>query len=215
MRVGIKKSLCLLALMGLSQFSTGFAKEAASQSQINDDRITIEKVTEDVHIKMITSKGVIIAKLDFQNAPITVQNFVDYINAGFFDGLIFHRVIDGFMIQGGGFDETMSQKKALYPAIQNEAKNGVSNARGTFAMARTNYPHSATSQFFINLKDNDFLDYSRKSDGYAVFGRVISGMDVVDAIAKVKTGNSKGHSDVPRETIKINGIYLIETPLVD
>src|SRR5699024_4311323 len=118
MRVGIKKSLCLLALMGLSQFSTGFAEEAASQPQIADDRITIEKVTEDVHIKMITSKGVIIAKLDFQNSPITVQNFVDYINAGFFDGLIFHRVSDGFMIQGGGFDETMSQKKALYPAIQ-------------------------------------------------------------------------------------------------
>lgn len=156
-------------------------------------------------VLMETNKGNITIELNAEKAPITVQNFLDYVNEGFYDGTIFHRVIDGFMIQGGGFDEKMAQKKTNAP-IKNEADNGLSNDRGTLAMARTQVVDSATGQFFINLVDNDFLNHQGKTPqgyGYAVFGKVTEGMDVVDAIAKVATGNHGMHQDVPRQAVVI------------
>lgn len=153
-----------------------------------------------------SNKGDIVIELDAEKAPNTVENFLSYVNEGFFDGTIFHRVIPGFMIQGGGFTADMQQKKTHEP-IQNEAENGLKNLRGTLAMARTNDPHSATAQFFINLTDNDFLNFKAASGsgwGYAVFGKVVSGMDVVDAIAKAPTGNKGMHQDVPKETVSID-----------
>ena len=152
-----------------------------------------------------TNHGSIQIELDDVKAPKTVANFLQYVADGFFDGTIFHRVIPGFMIQGGGFTETMQQKPTA-DTIKNEADNGLKNARGTLAMARTNDPHSATAQFFINLADNDFLDFRSASGngwGYAVFGKVASGMDVVDTIAKVATGNHGMHQDVPKEAVII------------
>ncbi len=159
-----------------------------------------------------TSKGNITVELDQEKAPVTVKNFLEYVDAGFFDGLIFHRVIPGFMIQGGGMDEKMQQKQTRAP-IKIESDNGLKNLKGTIAMARTNDPNSATAQFFINLVDNAFLDYrdsSRDGAGYAVFGKTTSGMETVDAIAKVKTGRSGMHSDVPVEAVKIISIKRAE-----
>ncbi len=147
-----------------------------------------------------TSMGDITIELLSEEAPITAKNFLDYVDAGFFDGTIFHRVISGFMIQGGGFTEDMNQKPTQAP-IKNEADNGVKNARGTLSMARTSDINSATTQFFINLKDNEFLDHGTRDFGYAVFARVVEGMDVVDKIAGVQTGNRGPHSDVPKEAV--------------
>ncbi|MBF0370990.1 MAG: peptidylprolyl isomerase [Magnetococcales bacterium] len=149
-----------------------------------------------------TSKGDITLELDAEKAPITVANFLEYVDAGFFDGTIFHRVIPNFMIQGGGFEADMSQKPTNKP-IKNEADNGLSNLRGTVAMARTMVVDSATAQFFINLNDNHFLDHGGRDFGYAVFGKVVDGLDVMDAIAQVQTGNKHGHGDVPLETVSI------------
>ena len=149
-----------------------------------------------------TSLGSIEIELDTEKAPISAENFLAYVDAGHYDGTIFHRVIPDFMIQGGGFEPSMSQKPTQAP-IKNEAKNGLVNQRGTLAMARTNVVDSATSQFFINLKDNDFLNHSGRDYGYAVFGRVTSGMDVVDKIAAVKTANRGGHQNVPVDAVKI------------
>ncbi len=152
-------------------------------------------------ITITTSHGDITIELFTDEAPVSVENFLAYVDAGHFDGTIFHRVIPNFMIQGGGFDASMNQKDTRDP-IKNEADNGLKNERGTLAMARTSDINSATSQFFINLKDNAFLDHG--SDfGYAVFARVSDGMDVVDKIAAVATGNSGGHSDVPVEAVEI------------
>jgi cyclophilin family peptidyl-prolyl cis-trans isomerase len=152
-------------------------------------------------ITITTSHGDITIELFTDEAPVSVENFLAYVDAGHFDGTIFHRVIPNFMIQGGGFDASMNQKDTRDP-IKNEADNGLKNERGTLAMARTSDINSATSQFFINLKDNTFLDHG--SDfGYAVFARVSDGMDVVDKIAAVATGNSGGHSDVPAEAVEI------------
>lgn len=151
---------------------------------------------------METSLGKIELELDMDKAPLSVKNFLTYVDEKFFDGLIFHRVIPNFMIQGGGFDNKMQQKKTHAP-IQNEAKNGLKNLRGTIAMARTSDINSATAQFFINLKDNSFLDHGTRDFGYAVFGKVTAGMDVVDKIAAVKTGVVSGMSDVPKETVSI------------
>jgi cyclophilin family peptidyl-prolyl cis-trans isomerase len=159
-----------------------------------------------------TSLGTISLELDDEKAPITVKNFIDYAKAAHYDGTIFHRVIDGFMIQGGGFDKSMNQKGTNAP-IKNEAANGLKNLRGTIAMARTMIVDSATSQFFINLVDNDFLDY-RGNDpstfGYAVFGKVVDGMEVVDRIAKVKTGFWGAHQNVPEEAIVIKKVHVGE-----
>ena len=153
-------------------------------------------------ITIKTNHGDIKVELFDDKAPITCENFRQYIADGFFDGTIFHRVIPNFMIQGGGMDADMSQKQTR-AAIKNEADNGESNRRGTLAMARTQQVDSATAQFFINLRDNDFLDHGTRDFGYAVFGKVVDGMDVVDAIAAVPTGNKGGHQDVPVETVTI------------
>ena len=150
-----------------------------------------------------TSQGDVKVELDSEKAPITVKNFLGYVDDGFFDGTIFHRVIPGFMIQGGGFDQQMAQKDTRAP-IKNEADNGLSNERGTLAMARTSDVNSATAQFFINLKDNDFLNHGSRDFGYAVFGKVVDGMAVVDKIAATPTTSRKGQSDVPTEPIVIN-----------
>ncbi|CAI8013701.1 Peptidyl-prolyl cis-trans isomerase A [Geodia barretti] len=144
--------------------------------------------------------GDITIELMSEEAPISAKNFLDYVDAGFFDDTIFHRVIPGFMIQGGGFTEDMNQKPTQAP-IKNEADNGVKNTRGTLSMARTSDINSATTQFFINLKDNEFLDHGTRDFGYAVFARVVEGMDVVDKIAGVQTGNRGSHSDVPKEAV--------------
>ena len=157
-----------------------------------------------------TSMGSITVELDDEKAPITVKNFLDYAASGHYDGTIFHRVIDGFMIQGGGFTKDMNQKPTRAP-IRNEAMNGLKNARGTIAMARTMVVDSATSQFFINLVDNDFLDFTAPTPqgfGYAVFGRVTDGMEVVDAIAKVKTGFRCPHQNVPEDPVIIRKVTV-------
>ena len=156
-------------------------------------------------VKLETTKGDIVIELNQEQAPETVKNFLGYVRDGFYDGTIFHRVINNFMIQGGGFDNQMMQKMTQDP-IKNEADNGLPNDRGTIAMARTPDPDSATSQFFINHKDNAFLNYTAPNEqgwGYCVFGRVTDGMDVVDAIASVDTTNRSGHSDVPADVIQI------------
>ncbi len=161
-------------------------------------------------VTMSTSKGNIRIELDAEKAPITTKNFLDYVNEGYFDGLIFHRVIPGFMIQGGGFDSGMSQKKAKSP-IKNEAGNGLKNVTGSIAMARTNVVDSATAQFFINVKDNEFLNHKNTSAdgyGYAVFGQVIEGMDVVQTIEKVKTSNRGMHQDVPVDAVLIHSVKV-------
>lgn len=163
-------------------------------------------------IKMTTSLGEIMIELYPDEAPVTVKNFLDYVESGFFSGTIFHRVIPGFVIQGGGLDKDMRQKRTN-PGIINEADNGLKNEVGTLSMARTNDPNSATSQFFINLVDNAFLDFKGRTPqgwGYAVFARVTSGMDVVNRIASMTTGNRNGHSDVPLEPIVILNAEVIE-----
>jgi peptidyl-prolyl cis-trans isomerase B (cyclophilin B) len=158
-------------------------------------------------VEMITSQGTIGIELDDEKAPESVKNFLAYAAAGRYDNTVFHRVIKGFMIQGGGFAPGMSQKPTQAP-VANEAKNGLKNAKYTLAMARTSAPHSATAQFFINTADNRFLDNDRAQDGwgYAVFGKVVSGQDVVDAIEQVATGNRGGHGDVPREDVVIQRV---------
>lgn len=163
-------------------------------------------------VVMETSKGTIKIELDEEKAPITVKNFLSYVNDKFYDGTIYHRVIPTFMIQGGGFDEKMNQKPTK-PPIKNEAGNGLPNKRGTIAMARTGVVDSATAQFFINVKDNDFLNHrddSQQGYGYAVFGKVIEGMDVVDKIKDVKTGNKGGFQDVPVETVVIKSVTVVQ-----
>ena len=159
-------------------------------------------------VLMTTSHGDIRIELDAENAPLTVENFLGYVREGFYDGTIFHRVIDGFMIQGGGFTESMQQKPTGAP-IRNEAGNGLRNERGTLAMARTQVVDSATAQFFINVADNDFLNHRDSSPmgfGYAVFGRVVDGMQTVDAIRAVETGNRAGHGDVPVTPVVIETV---------
>ena len=167
-------------------------------------------------ITLHTNYGDIKIALNFEKAPITAKNFEDYCKEGFYNGTIFHRVIDGFMIQGGGMTAGLIEKNTKAP-IQNEASNGLSNKRGTIAMARTSDPHSASSQFFINVADNHFLDYRSKEMfgktvvqewGYAVFGEVVEGMDVVDKIKKVKTGNKGFHQDVPTEDVVITSVSV-------
>jgi len=161
---------------------------------------------------METSMGIVKIELFKDKAPISVRNFLSYVKEGYYDGLIFHRVIKGFMVQGGGMDADMQPKKTKF-AIKNEATNGLKNTRGTLAMARTSVVDSATSQFFINVVDNGFLDHTGKTPdrfGYAVFAQVVDGMDVVDAIREVKTGNKAGSQDVPVEPVFINSIRLCE-----
>lgn len=158
-----------------------------------------------------TTYGDITIELNAEKAPETAANFAQYVKDGYYNGTIFHRVIPNFMVQGGGFDEKMSQKPTR-DNIKNEADNGLSNETGTIAMARTSDPHSASAQFFINIADNHFLDKARSQDGwgYAVFGKVTDGMDVVNKIKGVETGSNGGHQDVPREAVLIESADLIE-----
>ncbi|MDD5462770.1 MAG: peptidylprolyl isomerase [Methylococcales bacterium] len=163
-------------------------------------------------VKLTTSLGEVIIQLDTEKAPVSSANFLAYVNEGFYNGTIFHRIIPDFMAQGGGFDTGFNQK-AVHAPIKNEANNGLTNRRGTLAMARTNDPNSATAQFFINYKDNSFLNHTSQTSsgwGYAVFGEVIEGMDVVDAMAKQPTGNRGGHQDVPKTDIVIEKAEVIK-----
>jgi len=163
-------------------------------------------------IKLTTNMGEITLEMFADKAPKTVANFEQYVKDGFFDGTIFHRVINNFMIQGGGFEPGMKQKETG-KTIENEANNGVSNENGTVAMARTNDPHSATAQFFINVKDNNFLDHTAETSsgwGYCVFGKVTDGMSVIEEIKKVETGSSGGHQDVPETDVIIEKAEIIE-----
>jgi peptidyl-prolyl cis-trans isomerase B (cyclophilin B) len=162
-------------------------------------------------IKLTTNHGVISLELNAEKAPKTVANFLAYVEAGHYNNTIFHRVIKNFMIQGGGFEPNMNQKPCLAP-IENEAANGLKNKRGSIAMARTNDPHSATAQFFINTVDNDFLDFKSPSGqgwGYCVFGEVVEGLDVVDNIRAVRTGNKGFHQDVPVEDVIIEKAEIV------
>ena len=163
------------------------------------------------YVMMTTTVGPMTIELDADSAPKTVENFLSYVADGFYDGTIFHRVIDNFMIQGGGFTADMEQKSTQAP-IENEANNGLTNQRGTIAMARTQDPHSATAQFFINVQDNDFLNHTGENMqgwGYAVFGKVTDGEDVLDKIRGVQTGSQAGHQDVPIEPIIIESVAII------
>jgi peptidyl-prolyl cis-trans isomerase B (cyclophilin B) len=172
----------------------------------------VSKGAGKVTVNMQTSQGTIVLELDADKAPATVENFVEYARAGFYDGTIFHRVIPGFMIQGGGFQPGMKQKPTRSP-VRNEADNGLTNDTGTIAMARTSDPHSATAQFFINVKDNDFLNHRSPSGqgwGYCVFGRVVEGMDVVRAIESVPTTGRAGHQDVPADDVVIEKVTVTE-----
>ena len=190
-------AIVLIAILSLVLFPT--IKGAQSMNDETD---------QNPQVLLETTMGKITIELDMQNAPNTSANFLAYVDDGYFVDTIFHRVIPNFMVQGGGLTADMQDKPNKRAAIQNEANNGLKNDRGTLAMARTGDPHSATSQFFINHNDNAFLNFSSESTqgwGYAVFGRVIDGMDVVDAIAGVQTANSGGHQDVPVETITITG----------
>lgn len=188
---------------------TGCAEQTKPNKEAKPEtKIEVRKTEDMPKVIIETSMGNITAELFEDKAPITTANFLSYIDKNFYNETIFHRVIDGFMIQGGGFTADMSQKKTDAP-IKNEARADVPNARGTLAMARTAVVDSATAQFFINLKDNAFLNHSAPNPqgfGYAVFGKVTDGMDVVDKIAKVSTGNSKGHGDVPVEAVVIRSI---------
>ncbi|WP_085663668.1 MULTISPECIES: peptidylprolyl isomerase [Pseudomonas] len=163
-------------------------------------------------VKLSTNHGDIVLQLDAEKAPLTTENFVQYVKDGHYNGTVFHRVIKGFMIQGGGFEPGMSQKKTR-ASIQNEADNGLKNKKYSIAMARTMEPHSASAQFFINSSDNDFLNHSSKNVqgwGYAVFGEVIEGREIVDAIEKVATGSKAGHQDVPKDDVVIEKAEIVE-----
>ncbi|MGF6568879.1 peptidyl-prolyl cis-trans isomerase B (cyclophilin B) [Paraburkholderia sp. GAS333] len=163
-------------------------------------------------VELHTNHGIIKLELDAEKAPKSVENFLNYVKAGHYDNTVFHRVIDGFMIQGGGFEPGMKQKPTAEP-ITNEANNGLKNVNGSVAMARTNDPHSATAQFFINVNDNDFLNHSSPTPqgwGYAVFGKVVEGLDIVEKIKKVKTGSKGFHQDVPADDVVIEKAVIVD-----
>ena len=191
-------------------------RNSASQRETKSGRMPpsifdLEVTMPAVHVLMTTTVGPLTLELDADNAPKTVDNFLSYVADGFYDDTIFHRVIHNFMIQGGGFTADMQQKPTQAP-IENEANNGLENQRGTIAMARTQDPHSATAQFFINVQDNDFLNHTGENMqgwGYAVFGKVTDGDDVLDKIRAVQTGSQAGHQDVPVEPIIIESVAII------
>jgi peptidyl-prolyl cis-trans isomerase B (cyclophilin B) len=166
-------------------------------------------------IVLTTNYGPITIELDYKKAPVSARNFLHYAESGFYDGTIFHRVIDNFMVQGGGFEPGMRQKRNSNKTIRNEADNGLSNLTGTLAMARTSDPHSASSQFFINVADNLFLDHKSKTSsgwGYAVFGRVVEGMDIVNKIKQCSTHSVAGHQDVPTDEVSIESTQVLSKP---
>ncbi len=180
-----------------------------STHSFSTEKIMSETQTK---VKLTTTLGEIIIQLNTEKAPLSSANFLTYVNEGFYNGTIFHRVIPDFMAQGGGFDTSFNQK-AVHAPIKNEANNGLTNTRGTLAMARTNDPNSATAQFFINYKDNTFLNHTSQTSsgwGYAVFGEVIEGMDIVDAMTKQPTSNRGGHQDVPKTDIVIEKADVVK-----
>ena len=188
-----------------------FLSSCSDNNAVNE--IDKQKEKPMTQVTIATSLGDIKLELNDEKAPITVENFKTIANSGYYEGTIFHRVINGFMIQGGGLTADMSNKSSDTSPIQNEANNGLPNDRGTIAMARTMDPHSATSQFFINHKDNGFLNHTGETSqgwGYAVFGKVTEGMDVVDQIAEVATGSSGAYQDVPQEVITIESVVISE-----
>lgn len=195
------KTLALASLVLAGSAASAATAPAPAAAPAKNPRVALE-----------TSKGKIVIELDAAKAPNTTENFLSYVRSGFYDGTIFHRVIDNFMIQGGGFKADMTQKQAKAP-IQNEANNGLKNDKYTVAMARTNDPHSASSQFFVNTKDNAFLNHTGKSLqgwGYAVFGKVVEGFDVVDAIGKTPTTTKSGFQDVPATTVTITKATVVK-----
>ena len=200
----LKIAICSLAIV--------FVLNSCSKKNDEAEMPLIEE-TSMTQVTIKTSVGDIQLEKNSEKAPITVKNFVSIANSGYYAGTIFHRVINGFMVQGSGLNADMSNKSSDTAPIQNEANNGLANDRGTVAMARTMEPHSATGQFFINHKDNSFLNHTGENPqgwGYAVFGKVTEGMDVVDAIADVATGSSGGHQDVPLEVITIESVTVAE-----
>lgn len=187
-------------------------KPAADTAKTTMNKAVEKKGASKVIVNLKTNMGTIVLELDAEKAPVTVENFVNYAKEGFYNGTIFHRVIPNFMIQGGGFEPGMGQKET-HDNIKNEADNGLKNDLGTIAMARTPDPHSASSQFFINTKDNGFLNFSSPTAqgwGYAVFGKVTEGLDIIESIEKVKTGSAGGHQDVPVEDIVIEEVTVAE-----
>ena len=202
------KSSRLVALTLAATFTMAPATTVLSQTNNQKD----SSAMSNTRVKLVTNMGDIVLELDGAKAPITTQNFLDYVKNGFYSNVIFHRVIPSFMIQGGGFEPGMNQKNTNAP-ITNEADNGLKNDKYTIAMARTQDPHSASAQFFINTNNNDFLNFTAPSVqgwGYAVFGKVVEGTEVVDAIEKVATGTRGFHGDVPREDVIIQSAEIVE-----
>jgi peptidyl-prolyl cis-trans isomerase B (cyclophilin B) len=201
-------SMCALMLVACENKQEQETKDASAPAEPTQQESAAVKNPQ---VKITTNLGSFVVELDEQKAPITVKNYLSYVNEGFYSDTLIHRVIPGFMIQGGGFN-TKFEQKPTQASIQNEANNGLKNKRGTIAMARTMDPNSASAQFFINVADNDFLDYRSSTPqgwGYAVFGKVVDGMDVVDKISKEKTGSRAGHEDVPVTDIVIESIEVV------
>jgi len=208
-----QSSLLSLRRLGTALFASALlaagTSAAAANASTNQGTPTM---TTDTRVKLQTNQGDIVIELNAEKAPKTTENFINYVRDGFYDGTVFHRVINNFMVQGGGFEPGMKQKTAGKP-IENEANNGLKNDRYTVAMARTSDPHSASAQFFINVADNDFLNHTAPTTngwGYAVFGQVVEGTDVVDKIKGVKTGNRGFHQDVPAEDVVIEKAVVVE-----
>jgi len=200
---------CTLALTAIVPATAGAQPTAPSTPSSTEGT---KPMSTTPRVKLQTNQGAIVITLDAEKAPKTVENFLNYVKSGFYDGTIFHRVIDGFMVQGGGFEPGLKQKPTQAP-IENEANNGLKNDKYTLAMARTSDPHSATAQFFINVSDNDFLNFTAPTPngwGYAVFGKVTEGTEVVDKIKSVKTGNSGFHQNVPTEDVIIEKAEVLE-----
>lgn len=186
------------------------ARKAAERKAAKAQEQNVNQTTKNPQAKIITSMGEIVVELYAQEAPISTENFLAYARDGFYNGTIFHRVIKDFMVQCGGMDKNMKEKSNKRGGIKNEANNGLPNEYGTLAMARTAEVDSATSQFFVNLKSNDFLNHGTRDFGYAVFGKVVSGMEIVENIGKVATGNNGHHQDVPQTPITIERVEIIQ-----
>lgn len=205
----MKKSIALIFILGIFAACSSESKQSTNDVEVEPETIEQEQIEEETqepidmeYVVIETSKGNISLELDPNKAPVTVANFLAYVDNGFYDGTVFHRVIDNFMIQGGGFTPDGERKETRDPIVL-ESQNGLSNDIGTIAMARTNAPNSATAQFFINVKDNGFLNYAPGNPGYAVFGKVTSGMDVINEIRQVETGIKQGMQDWPNEDVVI------------
>ncbi len=206
----MKQIIFIISLLAMSLMACHAADRATESNKTTQSHG--DKMAANPKIKIETTLGDITLELDATKAPTSTENFLSYVKEGHYDGTIYHRVIPNFMVQGGGMNPDMSEKESKAP-IKNEANNGLKNLRGTVAMARTNDPHSASSQFFINVKDNAFLDHKSEDMqgwGYAVFGKVVEGMDIVDKIEKVETGTTGFHQDVPKDAVILNKVTVVE-----